>query len=87
VEPKRSRLNVKAIGLTAVLALIVGGGGYAYWQNQTAVNSWVSGVVASITANIPGQTKTTPEASVPEEGNKGPDCAGNEQPDADAGKY
>ncbi len=70
VEPKRSRLNVKAIGLTAVLALILGGGGYAYWQNQTTVNSWVSGMLASITANIPGQTKTTPEASAPEEGNK-----------------
>jgi hypothetical protein len=68
VEPKRSRLNVKAIGLTAVLALIVGGGGYAYWQNQTAVNSWVSGVVASVAAKLPGQT--TPEASVPEEGKK-----------------
>ena len=68
VEPKRSRLNVKAIGLTAVLALILGGGGYAYWQNQTTVNSWVSGVLASITASIPGQT--TPEASAPEEGSK-----------------
>jgi hypothetical protein len=68
VEPKRSRLNVKAIGLTAVLALILGGGGYAYWQNQTAVNSWVSGMLASITAKLPGQT--TPGASVPEEGNK-----------------
>ena len=68
VEPKRSRLNVKAIGLTAVLALILGGGGYAYWQNQTTVNSWISGTLASITAKIPGQT--TPEVSVPEEGNK-----------------
>ncbi|MCV9998544.1 hypothetical protein OE766_09815 [Pararhizobium sp. YC-54] len=68
VEPKRSRLNVKAIGLGAVLLLILGGGGYAYWQNQATVNSWVSGMLASITAKIPGQT--TPEASVPEEGNK-----------------
>ncbi|WP_426238921.1 hypothetical protein [Pararhizobium sp. DWP1-1-3] len=68
VEPKRSRLNVKAIGLAAVLALILGGGGYAYWQNQTRVNAWVSGVLASITAKIPSQT--TPEASAPEEGNK-----------------
>ena len=69
VEPKRSRLNVKAIGLGAVLLLILGGGGYAYWQNQTTVNSWVSGMLASITASIPGQT--TPEATAPEEGNKG----------------
>ncbi|WP_428426123.1 hypothetical protein [Pararhizobium sp.] len=68
VEPKRSRLNVKAISLTAVLALILGGGGYTYWQNQTTVNSWISGTLASITAKIPGQT--TPEVSVPEEGNK-----------------
>lgn len=68
VEPKRSRLNVKAIGLGAVFALILGGGGYAYWQNQTAVNAWVSGMLASITANIPGQT--TPDASAPAEGNK-----------------
>jgi hypothetical protein len=68
VEPKRSRLNVKSIGLAAVLLLILGGGGYAYWQNQTTVNSWVSGILTSITANIPDQT--TPEASAPDEGNK-----------------
>ncbi len=68
VEPKRSRVNAKAIGVGAVLLLILGGGGYAYWQNQTAVNTWVSGMVTSITAKIPGQT--TPEASTPADGNK-----------------
>ena len=66
VEPKRSRLNGKAIGLAAVLLLILVGGGYAYWQNQTTVNSWVSSTLASITANIPGQS--TPETTAPEEG-------------------
>ena len=70
VEAKRSRLNGKAIGLAAVLLLILGGGGYAYWQNQTTVNSWVSSTLASITANIPGQS--TPETTAPEEGARDP---------------
>lgn len=68
VEPKRSRLNAKAIGVGAVLLLILGGGGYAYWQNQATVNTWLSGMVTSIAAKIPGQT--TPETSAPADGNK-----------------
>jgi hypothetical protein len=68
VEPKRSRFNAKAIGLSAVLLLILGGGGYAYWQNQTAVNAWISGMLSSVTAKAPGHT--TPEASTPAEGSK-----------------
>lgn len=68
VEPKRSRVNAKAIGVGAVLLLILGGGGYAYWQNQATVNTWVSGMVTSVTAKISGLT--TPEASTPTDGNK-----------------
>jgi hypothetical protein len=68
VEPKRSRFNAKAVGLSAVLLLILGGGGYAYWQNQTAVNAWVSGMLSSVTAKAPDQP--TPEASTPAEGTK-----------------
>jgi len=69
VEPKRSTFNVKAIGLAAVLLLALGGGGYAYWQNQTVVNSWVSGMLDTVTAQMPGQTK--PDTSTPEDGTKG----------------
>ncbi len=68
VEPKRSRFNVKAIGLAAGLLAVLGGAGYAYWQNQTAVNAWVSSMLASVTAEIPGQTK--PDVSVPEDASK-----------------
>jgi hypothetical protein len=68
VEPKRSRFNAKAIGLSAVVLLMLGGGGYAYWQNQTAVHAWISGMLSSVTAKAPVQS--TPEASTPAEGNE-----------------
>jgi len=73
VEPKRSALNVKTVGLAAVLLLVLGGGGFAYWQNQASVNSWVSGMLASITSPAPvgnpvdasgsGTAETTPAAN------------------------
>ncbi|WP_438751941.1 hypothetical protein [Pararhizobium sp. O133] len=66
VEPKRSRLNLKALGLAAGLVLILGGGAYAYWQNQTVVNAWVTETVASVTSQAPIQT--TPDT--PAEGTK-----------------
>jgi hypothetical protein len=72
VEPKRSALNVKTIGLAAVLLLMLCGGGFAYWQNQDSVNGWVSGVIASVNAPVPaektvdasgsGTAETTPAA-------------------------
>ncbi|HTO29593.1 MAG TPA: hypothetical protein VL202_00205 [Pararhizobium sp.] len=68
VEPKRSRLNLKALGLAAGLVLVLGGGAYAYWQNQTVVNAWVTETIASVTSQAPIQT--TPGTSTPAEGTK-----------------
>lgn len=72
VEPKRSALNVKTIGLSAVLLLLLGGGGFAYWQNQDRINDWVVGMIATATAPAPaeqtvdasgsGTAETTPAA-------------------------
>ncbi len=68
VEPKRSRLNLKALGLAAGLVLVLGGGAFAYWQNQTAVNAWVAETIASVSTQAP--VETTPNTSVPAEGTK-----------------
>jgi hypothetical protein len=65
-EPKRSAFNVKRIALAAGLVLVLGGAGYAYWQNQAQVNGWVSGMVASVTSQAPEQTST--DTSAPDDG-------------------
>lgn len=70
VEPKRSAFNVKLIALVAGLVLVFGGAGFAYWQNQTRVNDWVSGMVASVTSQAPEQA--SPDTSVPEDGTTAP---------------
>ncbi|MCV9966375.1 hypothetical protein OIU34_31365 [Pararhizobium sp. BT-229] len=84
VEPKRSSFGLKAIGLAAVLLLIIGGAAYAYWQNQNAVNSWVANAISSLTAQVPGQT--TPEVPATEDGAKDvatPDTSAQPQPGTD----
>lgn len=67
-EPKRSPVNLKVIAIVAAVLTVVGGGAYAYWRNQDAVNSWVAAAIESLTAQVPGQK--TPDATTPEEGAK-----------------
>lgn len=63
--PKPSRFSVKRLAIAAGLLLVLGGGGFAYWQNREAGNAWISGVVASITSAVssngePAAQQTTP---------------------------
>ncbi|WP_377290753.1 hypothetical protein [Rhizobium sp. SG2393] len=57
VKPKRRVGPFVALLLVGVAA--VGGGGYAYYTHQQAVNAWASGLIASITANG-GTAQTAP---------------------------
>ncbi|MDK1375202.1 MULTISPECIES: hypothetical protein [unclassified Sinorhizobium] len=51
--PKPSRFNFKRLAIGAVIALLLGGGGYAYWQNREAGNAWLSGLIAKIMPEAP----------------------------------
>ncbi|WP_275784855.1 hypothetical protein [Pararhizobium gei] len=57
-EPKPSRFNIKAVAILLVVLLLITGGGYAYWQNRTTVDSWVASTVGSLSAELPGQQAT-----------------------------
>ncbi|MGF6173800.1 hypothetical protein [Ensifer sp. 4252] len=59
--PKPPRFSVKRLALAAGLLLVLGGGGFAYWQNREAGNAWISGMVASITSAVSGQGETPAE--------------------------
>ncbi|WP_077959814.1 hypothetical protein [Ensifer adhaerens] len=65
--PKPSRFSVKRLSIAAVALLVLGGGGFAYWQNREAGNAWISSVVASITSAVssiggaPAEQATPPQ--------------------------
>lgn len=63
--PKPSRFSVKRLAIAAGLLLVLGGGGFAYWQNREAGNAWISGMVASITSAVSGNGETPAEQSTP----------------------
>ncbi|KQW59954.1 MULTISPECIES: hypothetical protein [unclassified Ensifer] len=70
--PKPSRFSVKRLVIVAGLLLVLGGGGFAYWQNREAGNAWISGMVASITSAVssngetPAEQQSTPPAQTGE---------------------
>ncbi len=59
--PKPSRFSVKRLVIAAGFLLVLGGGGFAYWQNREAGNAWISGMVASITSAVSGKGETPAE--------------------------
>ncbi|MGE6782506.1 hypothetical protein ACQKGL_08290 [Ensifer adhaerens] len=65
--PKPSRFSAKRLAIAAVALLVVGGGGFAYWQNREAGNAWISGIAASITSAVsniggaPAEQATPPQ--------------------------
>lgn len=63
--PKPSRFSVKRLAIAAGLLLVLGGGGFAYWQNREAGNAWISGMVASITSAVSSTGETPAEQSTP----------------------
>ncbi|WP_331372121.1 hypothetical protein [Sinorhizobium chiapasense] len=63
--PKLSRFNFKRLAIGAVLALLLGGGGYAYWQNREAGNAWLSGLIAKIMPEAPEAPETPDGQSAP----------------------
>lgn len=73
--PKPSRFNFKRLAIGAVIALLLGGGGYAYWQNREAGNAWLSGLIAKI-------MPAAPEAPETPDGQNAPAGQSTGQPDA-----
>ncbi|NRP69877.1 hypothetical protein ILFOPFJJ_00752 [Ensifer psoraleae] len=63
--PKPSRFNFKRLAIGAVIALLLGGGGYAYWQNREAGNAWLSGLIAKIMPAAPEGTGTPDGQNAP----------------------
>ncbi|ASY64171.1 putative transcription regulator [Sinorhizobium sojae CCBAU 05684] len=54
--PKTSRFRIKGLLFGAVILLLLGGGGYAYWVNRETGNAWLSDMVAKI---MPSETETS----------------------------
>ena len=63
--PKPSRFSVKRLVIAGVALLVLGGGGFAYWQNREAGNAWISGMVSSITSAVSSIGGTPAEQSTP----------------------
>ncbi|THK35949.1 hypothetical protein EHS39_21585 [Ensifer sp. MPMI2T] len=63
--PKPSRFNFKRLAIGAVIALLLGGGGYAYWQNREAGNAWLSDLIANVMPAAPEGTETPPGQTAP----------------------
>ncbi|WEX89280.1 hypothetical protein PZN02_001840 [Sinorhizobium garamanticum] len=63
--PKPSRFNFKRLAIGAVIALLLGSGGYAYWQNREAGNAWLSGVIAKIMPAAPEAPETPDGQNAP----------------------
>ncbi|WDZ75943.1 hypothetical protein PWG15_15170 [Ensifer adhaerens] len=63
--PKPSRFNIKRLAIAAVTLLVLGGGGFAYWQNREAGNAWLSGIVASVTSAVSSNGGSPAEQGAP----------------------
>jgi hypothetical protein len=65
MEPKRRRFGIKGILLTLIGLAIVGGAGYAAWQNRSAINGMVAGLISSApkTATVVDNKTATPPAN------------------------
>ncbi|HEV7318637.1 MAG TPA: hypothetical protein VGO04_08510 [Ensifer sp.] len=50
--PKPSRFSLKRLVIAAIALLVLGGGGFAYWQNREAGNAWISSIASSITSAV-----------------------------------
>lgn len=57
--PKPSRFNAKSLAIGALILLLLGGGGFAYWVNREAGNAWLSAMLAKIIPAGP-ETQTPP---------------------------
>ncbi|WP_018235514.1 hypothetical protein [Ensifer sp. BR816] len=73
VSPKPSRFGVKKLVIGALILLVLGGGGVAYWVNREAGNAWLSAMLAKI---IPAG----PETQTPPAGEGEPAVQPGEQP-------
>jgi hypothetical protein len=54
--PKPSRFSIKRLAIGGAVVLLLGAGGYAYWQNREAGNAWLTGMVAKIMPSDPAET-------------------------------
>ncbi|CCE97230.1 conserved hypothetical protein [Sinorhizobium fredii HH103] len=59
VGPKPSRFNAKSLAIGALILILLGGGGFAYWVNREAGNAWLSAMLAKIIPAGP-ETQTPP---------------------------
>ncbi|RVM82103.1 hypothetical protein CN117_20170, partial [Sinorhizobium meliloti] len=60
--PKPSRFSIKRLSIGAAVVLLLGAGGYAYWQNREAGNAWLTGMVAKL---MPGDPAEAPAPATP----------------------
>ncbi|PST18853.1 hypothetical protein C7U60_17220 [Mesorhizobium plurifarium] len=74
--PKPSRFSVKRLSIGAAVVLLLGAGGFAYWQNREAGNAWLAGIVAKILPNDPGDETPAPTGSEAEPATRPTEQAG-----------
>ncbi|ABR61445.1 hypothetical protein [Sinorhizobium medicae] len=60
--PKPSRFSIKRLSIGVAVVLLLGAGGYAYWENREAGNAWLSDMVAKI---MPGEPAEAPATTAP----------------------
>ncbi|WP_026620259.1 hypothetical protein M728_002607 [Ensifer sp. WSM1721] len=58
--PKPRRFGIKQLVIGVVIALLLGGGGYAYWLNRDVGNAWIADMIAKVMPAEPAEAPTTP---------------------------
>ncbi|MDO9415092.1 hypothetical protein [Pararhizobium sp.] len=64
-ERSRSRTNFLPLLLALVVLGLLAGGGYAYWQNQDTVKTWVAGLMTSILPADEAPVETDAKTTTP----------------------
>jgi hypothetical protein len=65
--PKPRRFGIKQLVAGVVIALLLGGGGYAYWLNRDVGNAWIADMIAKI---MPAEPAEAPPAGEGERANQ-----------------